>query len=112
MSEPLQNRSQKRVVFQHRFFRVLASISEGLGPPRWSQVGSYSPKKLWGSDFFTILNYRSFENGILEASGLDFGGLGPPFWKARASFSKALDVIFGTTNAKNGQKPAKTKTPS
>ena len=46
MSEPLQNRSQKRVVFQHRFFRVLASISEGLGPPRWSQVGSYSLKKL------------------------------------------------------------------
>ena len=46
MSEPLQNRSQKRVVFQHRFFRVLASISEGLGPPRWSQVGSYSLKKI------------------------------------------------------------------
>ena len=54
----------------------------------------------------------SFENGILEASGLDFGGLGPPFWRVRASFSKALDVIFGTTNAKNAQKPAKTKAPS
>ena len=54
----------------------------------------------------------SLKNGILEASGLDFGGLGPPFWRVRASFSKALDVIFGTTNAKNGQKPAKTKAPS
>ena len=54
----------------------------------------------------------SLKNGVLEASGLDFGGLGPPFWRVRASFSKALDVIFGTTNAKNGQKPAKTKAPS
>ena len=42
---------------------------------------------------------------ILEASGLHF-------WRVRASFSKALDVIFGTTNAKNAQKPAKTKAPS
>ena len=54
----------------------------------------------------------SLKNGVLEASGLDFGGLGPPFWRVRASFSKALDVIFGTTNAKNAQKPAKTKAPS
>ena len=55
-SEPFKNRCKKRVVFQHRFFQVSASISEPLGPPRWSQVGSYSLKKLWGKDFFTILN--------------------------------------------------------
>ena len=36
--EPFQNRCRKRVVFQHRFFRVSASILEGLGPPTWSQV--------------------------------------------------------------------------
>ena len=54
----------------------------------------------------------SLQNGVLGAFGLDFGGLGPPFWRVRASFSKALDVIFGTTNAKNAQKPAKTKAPS
>ena len=54
----------------------------------------------------------SLQNGVLGAFGLDFGGLGPPFWRVRAWFSKALDVIFGTTNAKNGQKPAKTKAPS
>ena len=54
----------------------------------------------------------SLQNSVLGAFGLDFGGLGPPFWRVRASFSKALDVIFGTTNAKNAQKPAKTKAPS
>ena len=54
----------------------------------------------------------SLQNGVLGAFGLDFGGLGPPFWRVRASFSKALDVIFGTTNAKNAQKTAKTKAPS
>ena len=31
--EPFQNRCHKRVVFQHRFFRVSASIWEPLGPP-------------------------------------------------------------------------------
>ena len=40
-SEPFQNRCRKRVVFQHRFFRVSDSILEPLGPPRWSQVGHF-----------------------------------------------------------------------
>ena len=38
--EPMNNRCQKRVVFQHRLLDVSASILEPLGPPRWSQVGS------------------------------------------------------------------------
>ena len=38
MPEPFQNRCQKRVVFQHRFFRVWGSILEPLGLPRWSQL--------------------------------------------------------------------------
>ena len=37
-SEPSKNRCRKCVVFQHRFFRVSASILDPLGPPRWSQV--------------------------------------------------------------------------
>ena len=37
--EPFKNRCRKRVVFQHRFFQVSASILEPLGPPTWSQVG-------------------------------------------------------------------------
>ena len=32
-SEPFKNRCKKRVVFQHRFFQVSASILEPLGPP-------------------------------------------------------------------------------
>ena len=35
-----KNRSRKHVVFEYRFFRILASILEALGPPTWSQVGS------------------------------------------------------------------------
>ena len=45
-SEPFKNRYQKCVVFQHRFFRVLASILQPLGPPRWSQVGCKWPPDL------------------------------------------------------------------
>ena len=45
-SEPLKNRCRKRVVFEHRFFTVSASILEGLGPPRWSQVGHFGLQKL------------------------------------------------------------------
>ena len=55
-SEPFKNRCRKRVDFQHRFFEVLASIWEGLGPPRWSQVGHFGLKILWCSDFFTLLS--------------------------------------------------------
>ena len=40
-SEPFKNRCQKYVVFYHRFSEVSASIWEGLGPPRWSQVGNF-----------------------------------------------------------------------
>ena len=37
--EPFKNRCRKRIVFQHRFFQVSASILEPLGPPTWNQVG-------------------------------------------------------------------------
>ena len=39
--EPFKNRCRKRCFFQHRFFRVSASILEPLGLPRWSQVGNF-----------------------------------------------------------------------
>ena len=45
-SEPFKNRCQKYVVFGYRFLQVLASISEGLGPPRRSQVGSVGLQNL------------------------------------------------------------------
>ena len=49
---------------------------------------------------------------ISEAPSLDFGGSELDFWGAQTSVSKVLGVIFGTANAKNAQKSAKTKTPS
>ena len=39
-SEPFKDQCQKRVIFKHRFFRVLDSILGPLGSPSWSQVGS------------------------------------------------------------------------
>ena len=45
--KPLKNRCRKRAVFQHRFFRVLASILEPLGPSSWSYVGSKSFPKVF-----------------------------------------------------------------
>ena len=58
--EPLQNRCWKCVVFQHRFFRVLASILEPLGPPTWSQVGHFGPKIFLQWIFWRVLRYMSF----------------------------------------------------
>ena len=49
---------------------------------------------------------------ISEAPSLDFGGSELDFWGVQTSVSKVLGVIFGTANAKNAQKSAKTKTPS
>ena len=79
--EPFKNRCRKHVDFQHRFSEVLASIWEGLGSPRWSQVGHVGPPKLLNSSFFTLLSCRSFKNGVLEGSRLDFGGSGARFWR-------------------------------
>ena len=36
----------------------------------------------------------SLQNGILEASGFDFGGFGPLFWKPRASILELRGFIF------------------
>ena len=40
----------------------------------------------------------SFKNGVLEASGLEFGGPGPRFWRVRASFFRDLGPL-GEKNA-------------
>ena len=59
-SEPSKNRCRKRVVFQHRFFRVLASILEPLGPPTWSQVGNFGLKTLTTVLILSLLNLNVF----------------------------------------------------
>ena len=95
--EPFKNRCRKRVDFQHRFFEVLASIWEGLGPPRWSQVGHFGFKTLGTvlkilrcSDFFTLLSQRSFKNSVLEGSKLDFGGPKARFWRVWRRFCETF----------------------
>ena len=53
-SEPFKNRCKKRVVFQHRFFRVSGSILEPLGLPRWNQIGSQSFLRVCSTAFFLL----------------------------------------------------------
>ena len=47
-----------------------------------------------------------YKKCVSEASGLDFRGPGPRFWRVWGSFSRVLDVRNGATNAKTRQKPA------
>ena len=80
-----KNRCRNRVVFEHRFFGVSASILEPLGPPRWSQV-RLSGRKIWSGygpgvilktfQLKGILKMASWRPPglILEAPGFDFGG--------------------------------------
>ena len=77
--ESLKNRCRKRIVFQHRFFRVSASILEPLGVPTWTQFGSFGPKKIPRLPFFYPLKLDVLKNGVLEGSGLDFGASGARF---------------------------------
>ena len=87
-SEPFKNRCQKCVVFQHRFFRVSASILHPLGTPTWSQVGhfGYQRGRMRPSKSFLKLNvfkkwrlgrlWAGFwrpQSSILEPPGFDFG---------------------------------------
>ena len=85
-SEPFKNRGRKRVVSQHRFFKVSASILEPLGPPTWSQVGHFGLKTRRRLPVWTVLQPTSFKNSVLEASGLDFGGPGAQFWRVLGQY--------------------------
>ena len=97
MSEPLQNRSQKRVVFQHRFFRVLASISEGLGPPRWSQVrrAACSARRVRSHGIFSFGNpaWKGFSGGPGVPRPSQTQGRPRPCWAHVGTFF-ALGRIF------------------
>ena len=86
-SEPFKNRCRKRVDFQHRFFEVLASIWEGLGPPRWSQVGHFGLKTLG-----TVLPKSVFKLDVFYK--LRLGGLQAPFWRLQVSILEGLETIF------------------
>ena len=98
--EPLQNRCWKCVVFQHRFFRVLASILEPLGPPTWSQVGLKTMKfRVWNPPP-TILKL----NILLK---LCLGGFLAPFWRLQGYILEppwldfnAILVYFGKVASK------------
>ena len=89
-SEPFKNRCRKRVDFQHWFFEVLASIWEGLGPPRWSQVGS-RPEDAASKSL------KGFFFGCLKLNvcyKLRLGGLQAPFWRLQGSILEGLEMIF------------------
>ena len=78
--EPFKNRCRKHVDFQHRFSEVLASIWEGLGPPRWSQVRYFAPPQTSEQLFFYPLKLKVFKKWRL-------GGL-------RARFRRPPGSIF------------------
>ena len=93
-SEPFKNRCRKRVDFQHRFFEVLDSIWEGLGPPRWSQVGHFGFKKL-GPVLKTlgmVVIFCCFKLNVFYK--LRLGGLQAPFWRLQGSILEGLETIF------------------
>ena len=75
------------VDFQHRFFEVLASIWEGLGPPRWSPVGHFGLKTLGTVLPKSVLNLDVFYK-------LRLGGLQAPFWRLQVSILEGLETIF------------------
>ena len=47
-----------------------------------------------GCGLQSLLKLKIFKNGVLEASGLDFGGPGPRFWRLRASILEAPGLDF------------------
>ena len=92
--EPFKNRCRKRVVFQHRFFQVSASILEPLGPPTWNQVGSKTYFSQGGTLFFSPLKLNVFKNGVSDGSDIDFGGSWPRFWKLQVSILDGSGIDF------------------
>ena len=90
--EPLKNRCQKRDVFQHWFFRVLASSWRVLAPQDGGKLAPNSIFEFTRLPSLTFLNEKSFKNGILEASGFDFGDPEGRFWRVLEPFLR----LFGS----------------
>ena len=65
----------------------MASIWEGLGPPRWSQVGHFSFKTLGMVLPKSVLKLDVFYK-------LRLGGLQAPFWRLQGSILEGLETIF------------------
>ena len=86
-SEPFQNRCRKRVVFQHRFFRVSAWILEGPGTSNLEPSWPFWPKNFAGSAPFYLLKLSVFKK-------LRLGGLWPRFWKPGGSILEGPGSIF------------------
>ena len=93
-SEPPKNRCQKRCFFPHPFLQVLASILGGSWAPKWEPKSLFWPQKTRRRALFYFLKLVVFKNGVLEGSGLDFGGSGPRFWSLRASIWEAPGLDF------------------
>ena len=100
--ERLKNRCPKRINFWNRYFHVLVSILEGLGPPSWSQVGQLglpgpSPKPPKSSFLRTCVQDaaqeapkgipRRAESLIFNGFFVDFAALSRHFWLRRFIFS-------------------------
>ena len=93
-SGPFKNRCQKCVIFQRRFFRVSASISEGLG----SQVGAKlavlgsqdAPKSLQNPVFWEPVSktlVKRLQKGSQGAPDVDFRRIFDGFGNLFSSFS-------------------------
>ena len=86
--EPFKNRCRKRVDFQHRFSKVLASIWESLGPPRRNQVGYFGSPKLLDRPSWAFFSDRSFKNSVLDGSRLN------QFWRLWGRFFETFAVFL------------------
>ena len=86
--EPFKNRCRKWIVFQHRFFRVSASILEPLGLPTWTQVGSKTHLSQKGTLFFSPLKL------IKCLQKWRLGGLRARFSRPRGSVWEGLGKIL------------------
>ena len=90
--EPFKNRCQERVVFQYCFFRVLASSWRVLPPQDGGKLAPNSIFEFTRLPSLTFLNEKSFQNGVLEACGFDFGGPEARFWRVLEPFLR----LFGS----------------
>ena len=90
-----KNRSRNRIVFQHRFFRVLASILEPLGPASWSHVGSKSFPKVFPQLPWSLLKLDAFLKWCLGRFWAQFWKPWPLILESQGSIFLRFSHIFG-----------------
>ena len=84
------------IFFNIDFVQVRPRFWRVLGLQLGAKLAILASKLQGGCSPRAFLRYMSFKNGVLEGSGLDFGGPGPRFWRVLGTIFRNFRPFLGS----------------